>query len=279
MDEPLSPTTHQSEEDNFLIFNEGQTEPTLNKRIKTLILKDQGFIVYLDDDLCVQWATNKHYSNFAVDFGSVTNRAGYLEETSKGLLSPSQHISFQRLIAESIARLLDDRSSGNAQAILDKAEAYLKARTSERARIWFIVAAAIVTGLALVGLLALWIFRDIVKINLGLTAFELALSACIGSLGALISVVLRLRELNVDALAGRGVHYFEGAARVIAGMAGALLIGLAIKSNLILGTINSSDKSLALLLAVSVIAGASERIVPNLIKKVEGTISGDGANR
>lgn len=279
MNETVSSTTHQSEEDNFLIFNEGQTEPTLNKRIKTLILKDQGFIVYLDDDLCVQWTTNQHYGDFASDFGNVTNRAGYLEETANGLLSPIQHKSFQRLLAESIARLLDDRSSVNAQSILDRAEAYLKARTTERARIWFIVAATIVTSLALVGLLILWIFRDVVKFNLGPTAFELALSACIGSLGALVSVVLRLRELNVDALAGRGVHYFEGTARVIAGMAGALLIGLAIKSNLILGTINSSDKSLALLLAVSVVAGASERIVPNLIKKVEGTISGDGTNQ
>jgi hypothetical protein len=268
----MSSSTLQSDVQSFMIFNEGQLEPTLNKRIKTLILKTHQFIVYLDEELCVQWAANINEDDFATDFGAVTNRASYLEETAKGLLSSSQHTSFQRLIAESIARLLDEGNSANAQAILDKAESFLKIRSTERARTWFIVAAAAITSLALASILMLWIFRNGVRERIGLTAFELAIATGIGSLGALISVVLRLRQLNVDAFAGKGVHRFEGVMRVIAGMAGALLIGLAVKSNLILGAINSSEKSLALLLAVSIVAGASERIVPNLIKKVEGTI-------
>jgi hypothetical protein len=56
-------------------------------------------------------------------------------------------------------------------------------------------------------------------------------------------------------------------------MAGGVLLALAVKSNLVLGTVNASDKSLVLLLAIAVVAGASERVVPDLIKKVEGTIA------
>jgi hypothetical protein len=273
MDAPKTSAAPRSKVESFLPYNEGDIEPTFEKRIKTLILKTQGFIVYLDDTFCVQWsATNVPASDFASDFGTVTNRERYLEEIAKGLLSPSQHESYQRLLAESIARLLDDKNSVNAKEILDKAESFLKARTTERARRWFIVATAGSTSVALAIILLLWIFRDGASARLGVTAFEVAIATGTGSLGALISVVLRLHKLNVDAFAGKGVHYFEGVMRVIGGMAGALLVGLAIKSGLILGTINASEKSLTLLLAVSIVAGASERIVPNLIKQVEGTM-------
>jgi hypothetical protein len=273
MNSDISPNTPQPEVASFMVFNEGQIEPTHNKRIKTLILKTDHFIVYLDDELSVQWSTiNVQDGDFASDFGAVTNRESYLEEIAKGLLSPSQHKSYQRLLAESIARLLDDRDSANAKEILDKAESFLKARSTERARRWFIAAAAASTCVALLSILLLWIFRDGVSSRIGITAFEVAIATGTGSLGALISVVLRLHKLNVDAFAGKGVHYFEGVMRVLGGMAGALLVGLAIKSGLILGTINSSEKSLTLLLAVSIVAGASERIVPNLIKQVEGTM-------
>jgi hypothetical protein len=264
----------QATEGSFLDLNAGQIDPNLKKLIKEVVLKTRTFIVYLDDEFNVQWVTDMAEDEYASDFGAVTSRECYLEEIGKGeqLLLPNQRCSFQRLLAQSIARVLDDGNSDNAKEILNKAESFLKARTTERARKWFISATAISTGVALTGILLLWIFRNGAISRIGMTAFEMAIATGTGALGALISVVLRLGKLNVDAFAGKEVHYFEGVMRVIGGMAGALLIGLAIKSGLILGTINSSENSLTLLLAVSIVAGASERIVPNLIKQVEGTM-------
>jgi hypothetical protein len=280
MNRDTPPSAARAAADDFRHLKDGDTDPALNKLIKTLILKGHNFIVYLDEQQCVQWVTHpEYYGDFAPDFGNVVNRAGYLEEIARELLSPRQRMGFQRMVAESVARLLDDRTSDHAKDMLDRAEAYLKARTSERARMWYITAVAVGTCLALLAMLVLWEFRAALVPNMGATAFDLGLATAIGSLGALISVALRLRELNVDGTAGPAVHYFEGAIRVVAGMAGGLLVGLAVKSNLVLGAINSAEKSLALLLAVAAVAGASERVVPDLIKRVEGTISGADAKK
>lgn len=270
----MSPAPPQSTEGSFLDLNAGQIDPNLNKYIQELIHKTRSFIVYLDDTYSVQWVTDMEEDGYASDFGAVISRASYLEELGKGeqLLLPNQRHSFQRLLGQSVARVLDDRNSDNAKEILNKAESFLKARTTERARKWFISATAISTCIALTGILLLWIFRNGAISRIGATAVELAIATGAGALGALISVVLRLGKLNVDAFAGKEIHHFEGVMRVIGGMSGALLIGLAIKSGLILGTINTSENSLTLLLAISIVAGASERIVPNLIKQVEGTM-------
>ena len=124
-----TPAEQKTEPHTFMNLSEGAVEPYLNKRIRALILKEEHFIVFLDDHLFVQWATDCYYGHFAADFGKVTNRQGLLEEVSREFLTDQQKAAFQRLLAESIARLLDDKTPDNAVEILDKAEEYLKART------------------------------------------------------------------------------------------------------------------------------------------------------
>lgn len=80
--------------------------------------------------------------------------------------------------------------------------------------------------------------------------------------------------MNISA--GKQVHCLEAVARVIVGMLGALLVALAVKADMLLGMINSSKEPFALLLTVCFVAGASERIVPSLIKQVEGMIEKKG---
>ena len=76
--------------------------------------------------------------------------------------------------------------------------------------------------------------------------------------------------MTLDPSAGPRIHYWEGACRAIAGMIGGLLIGLAIKANLILGILNDqSSNGLAALLGMCMVAGISERLVPSFIRHVE----------
>ncbi|MDT5063468.1 MAG: hypothetical protein QOH63_3927 [Acidobacteriota bacterium] len=262
----------------FIDYSEGDIEPTLKKRIKHLIQKDREFIVYLDDEYFVNWVTNgRSYGDYAPDFGAIMSRVGYLESTSRGLLSNNQLEALELIIGDGVARLLDDRNSTYATASLDKAEEYLKARTTEHARTWYISAAAAVSAFALVCGFIFWLLRDWIQGRIGLVAFAVLLGASAGSLGALISIISRMGKIDIDALAGKRIHYFEGGVRIIAGMAGAILVTLAVKANILLGALDSAEKSLPLLLVVAMVAGASERIVPNLIKTVEGTISVDSS--
>jgi hypothetical protein len=158
--------------------------------------------------------------------------------------------------------------------MLNKAEVFLRARSRERARIWYLSATTVATLSMLLGGLLVWAYRDRVLTFLGVdnTAIEICLGAVMGALGALISVLLRSDQIRIDVSAGARVHYFEGVMRVLVGATGGLLFALAIKANIFLGAINRSEKSVTILLVISIIAGASERLLPSLIKQIEGTL-------
>jgi hypothetical protein len=48
--------------------------------------------------------------------------------------------------------------------------------------------------------------------------------------------------------------------------------GIAVKNDVLLGAINNAAHPLPLLLLVSIVAGSSERLLPNLIRQLEGTL-------
>jgi len=98
--------------------------------------------------------------------------------------------------------------------------------------------------------------------------------------GALISVISRTQSISMDVATGRLVYYIEGAARILLGMLGAFLIALSVKANLILGVVNNTkDYEFPFLLLLCMVAGASERLVPNLIRQVESSVSIETSRR
>lgn len=258
--------------DDYSSFCDGDFEPSLNKTIRTLIYHTKTYIVYLDQDLYVEWGTNALYGDYPPEFGRVTNKMAHLEALSMTLLSGVYLKAFRRLLGESLARALGEGKVDNALAILDQAEAYMNARSRERARIWYLSSSSLVTIVVLLAVFSSWLFKNEAAGRIGRTTFEILLGAGMGSLGALLSIITRSNQISMDASAGKPVHYLEAAARVIVGMIGAGIVALAIKANIILGTINSLN-SLTLLIVVCIIAGASERIVPNLIKHIESSIA------
>jgi hypothetical protein len=258
--------------DDFSCFKEGDTEPTLGKKIKVLIYHARLFIVYIDNEDFVEWATTDEYGSPHEIVGSVLNRVGYLEARSESLLDPTHVLPFRRLLGESLARALLERKSENALGMLDLAEKYMIARGDERARTWYLSAATIVTMFLTIVLAIIWSRRGSMTTALGENGFQVVIGAGVGSLGALLSIITRSNKISMDASAGWKVHYLESAARVVVGVVGALLVTLAIKANLVLPS-NSAANSLPLIMLICIIAGASERLVPNLIKHIESTVT------
>jgi hypothetical protein len=251
----------QPEIDDFTIYSDGDSLD--RKTIASVIFKSDNFIVFVDKERNLAWLTNSTYGDYADDFGAVMHRVDLLLSTPTGLLTANNQVAFKRLIGGAIARLLDDKESDNANSILDKAEGYLKTRTTESARIWFLCSTLLISVVAVLFGAVLMTFRDAVQRRVGITTFEIALATLMGSIGAFISLGWRVTDLNVDPMAGPGVHYFEGAVRAIAGMAGAFFVTLCVKANIVLGLMNATDKTLPFLLVLGCIAGASERLVPN----------------
>lgn len=254
-------------------FSEGDIFPGNKKRIRLVIVQERNYIVFLDDKLYVRYWHLEDYE-VPADFGEVIIRQANLEATSMLLLEKSQLEVFRRLLAESVGRLFDDGNSENAHIMLDKAEVFLRARSRERARGWYLSASVITTAIILSTALVLWILRGSVLalIQAPESVIDVILGTAVGSLGALVSVLQRSDELRIDVSAGSRVHYFEGALRMGVGAIAGFLFALAIKSNILLGAVNNSQRSLSLLLVICIVAGASERLLPSLIRQLEGTL-------
>ncbi len=275
-DRPIDENSQPGKEinvENYSGFCEGDIEPSLRKKIRELSTSEDNFIVFLDENLTIQYSVNDAYGDinkeFGEDFGSIMNQVVHLEALSQGHLEEKELLTFKRILIESVSRLLEERSAKNAASNLKKAEEYLIKRTREKARLWFLSSSIITTSFIIFVFSILWTFRDVLLSYIGSIGFQTIIASLVGSIGALISVLNRSDTITTDFFAGRPIHFFEGAVRIIFGIMGAFIVALGIESNFVLGIANRTDYSLVFLLFICAAAGASERIVPNLIKQVE----------
>ncbi len=175
-----------------------------------------------------------------------------------------------------MARIIGDEDAKTANKLLDKAEMYLKTRGTENARIWYLIGSSITAIIYLIILCIIGFYRSDITNSYNLDTFEIIFGTLIGGLGAVFFIFTRSNKIIMDPAAGAFIHYVESASRVFAGSLGALLIALAINANVILGIIKYSDYSFPLLLTLCFCAGASERFVSGIIKKIENISKTDG---
>jgi hypothetical protein len=257
----------ESKDRNIYALSEGDYDPILKKTIHTLIISSTDYIVYLDEDLYVEW--HGVLPDLLGEDGEIINNVGLYETISMPLEGTSHLLPFRRLLGESVARLLDSDVK-SAKGILDEAGNYLNARTSELARLWFLKSSATLSAAAVIVLFLMWGLKPYAIELLGNTVFEIGLGACFGAIGAFMSILSRTSKIKMEAGAGEWIHRIEAGARVLAGTVGAVFVSLLVKANVVLGLINTDDvRGLSYLLLLCFIAGFSERFVPGLINKIE----------
>lgn len=103
----------------------------------------------------------------------------------------------------------------------------------------------------------------------GSNALNALMGVGCGALGAFLSILLRSHSVPLDVSAGKKLYQFEGVAKIMAGMIGALLVALGVEGRFLFGNIGTSEGRLELILVLCIIAGASERLIPSIIRKVE----------
>jgi hypothetical protein len=248
----------------------GDHDSDLNKTVHDAVMVSDTFVVYLADDLSIQWKTSADHQ-WTEGSGEVLNRVAILEARARFIHERGQLEPVKRQIAEGLVRCLDDGDIDGANAILTEAESEIQARNREISWSWYFASAYKVTCACVVAFGVLWLARENVSAIVGETGLHLLLGTLCGSFGALLSTTARGNRIDVDANAGRSMHVLEGLSRVGAGLIGAGVIALAIKSGFLLGGTRFDGNKLALLLMFCTIAGASERLVPNLIERVEKT--------
>ena len=248
----------------------GDPEPSGGGKINTIVFQGDGSLVYLTDDYGISWMTEEHYSDFPDDFGLVNNKVLFLEGITNNLYSGRKLRSTNYLLAQGLARILDDKHSRNANQILVEFEKSLEEQGRQLLKIEFVVSSFFTTFFLLVILSLSWIFRFNIELMLGKDAFDVLIAAYCGGIGAFVSSFIRSLNFTADIRVPKLVYSLDGALRIFYGVIAGFIISLAVKSNVLFGVVNDlKGISMVLICFLATIAGASEYLVPSIIKKVE----------
>jgi len=275
-------TTEQScspvssdEIDDYSIFSEGDVVPSLKKKIKYLIAGDHDFIVFLGDDLITHWAcVDSCADKLPQGYGKILNRVGILETQSSIVIKDlDQLILFRRLLGESLARLLEKQSLDVSEEILDNTQKNLTEMGNNDARRWYLCSSLITSSVAIVMILIVGIFRSEIEPAFGKDFYDVLLGSLFGAPGALVSVISRTTKIDTEFFLGKSIHYLEGALRIIVAVIGALIVALSIKANIVGGFTNNMSNPTAFLILFCIASGASERLLPSIISKIESSVT------
>lgn len=147
-----------------------------------------------------------------------------------------------------------------------KVRLFVRKKAKERARLSYVLASlATTTVLALVVVTIYFYFR-IPASNLRLVI----LGGCFGAVGATISVLQRSPSLELDPWMSRRYHALQGVTRIVLGFIFGGIFVIASKANFVLGVIRNNPYPLLIL---CIVAGFSERLIPELLSKFESTQS------
>jgi hypothetical protein len=236
--------------------------------IKVMIYWTNYYVVYINHELDIDFRMEKAIAPDKItEFNRILNDASSLETSVSDEFPKHTKLQCKELIGEAIACCLDEDYS-NATSMLASARAFVEARSREISRMWFVAACCLVAAPILVIACLVWVFRNSFIAGLGSTAFWLALCAGAGTLGAVLSVISRSGNLQFDASSGKMIHWFEGATRTIGGMISGIVVGIAVKSGLILTALFQGGKEGFILLLSAVAAGAGERFAASIISDV-----------
>lgn len=256
----------------FGSLKEGDHDPYLNHTVKVLIMKDNEFIVYLDENYFVEWITSDVFDTkrgWAENYSDVLNKVALLETKSEVLLFEKHLPPFRRLLGEAIATLLDAKDAKKAETFLTEAELFMQQRVNEKTR-QRMVASSVLVLLLIMGLgYLLWSYQYAISQKISADIYEIINLSLYGSLGAFLSVVSRIKEIQSDPTASVWMYCLDSFLRILVGVIGAFFIIVIIKAKIITSSIIPKDDSWLVYVALAIVAGSSERLVPSVIKRIE----------
>ena len=252
--------------DGYLKFDVDQEGP-MGGKIKELIIRSNNIIVYIDENDVIQWATQG--VNLEKDFGDIQNKVSFWEDVSNKLFTKADAYSYKCLLAEAYARILEDRDFKLANEIIERTVYRIQKHGSELLKQAYLLASFFCVLIVILLLAGMVIARNYLLSVISYDSYSIMLTSCFGGIGAFVFTTLRLKNYTPEVIISKRIHQIDGALRIFYGMVSGLIIALGIKSNIVLGFINQIQMTIYLKAFLGIIAGASEVIIPNLIREIE----------
>ena len=241
---------------------------------ENLVYQCDDFSVWLSERLDVWWETKDSFKpkldelQKRTEWGEIIARQTELEALPMSHLSEELKRGFRFQIGNGIFLLLTEKFE-QARRAMAGAEAFYRARTAEKARMWIlessllslVVVSVLVLGSVWVGATNIFYPERLLD--------EIVLGAFAGALGTFVSLVCRISMLGVDATAGKRLHYAESGCRVLVGLIAGGLSVCAIAAGVIAPGSLKVGPSVVVLFGF--VAGFSERWLPSLVGAAESS--------
>lgn len=185
--------------------------------------------------------------------------------------------------ARTLARLMAqafDSDTENAKRIIEGLETRMSAAIASHLRMKYVLANACVMIALVVALLCVLFALPHVS---GLAGFpfteanveKYAKLSILGALGAFLSVSIGIRKIQVERTVRPLEHIWTGGARIVIGVIGAMFLGLALDAKLLAPGFGA-EPTLWVFYLLAFLAGFSESIVPNTLRKTEQFMAEQG---
>lgn len=246
--------------------------------IKYLVFSNDNYIVFIDYQNDIDWKANDEFElerdglpkEDKAKFHNVINNAASIESIPCDDLEDKVIVNFKRQVGEALVRNFHF-DFVNATKMLALSREYIVDRNADKSRYLYLKASGVTTLFFSFWLVVFWLCRNLLIQEIGMDAFILSLCLFAGSLGAFLSIVLRVGNTNLDYHASKKLHFMEGGTKVVAGSISAFLIALCIKSGILLPIFTKVESTHLAMFIGAMIGGASERLAPSIIKKIEGS--------
>lgn len=246
-------------------YKTGEKGP-LDKKIKEIIFRSNDAIVYLDEFDVIQWST---IGDLLPQMGGIINEVSYWETICNKIFDKKDSFDYKCLLAEAYARILDEKNLDDAKEVISMAKSRIEKQGKEILKQNYIISSLILTILTIVLLITFVLLKPYLSEIIDQDKYEIIISSFFGGIGAFLFTIKGLKEYKADVVISKNIHRVDGILRVFYGLIAGAIIAICIKSNLFLGFVQDIDKSIYVYAFLGVVAGASEVLIPNLIKQIE----------
>jgi hypothetical protein len=216
--------------------------------------------VYITDDKKVRWEFGEPTEPLPPAFvPAVSLFDSLLAEIPRRV--PAYH---QATTLEQLGKALFSVFEGGPEHLtaFDRVKAFIESKSIQVARFTYIVSCLACAAACALVCVPILLRPDNPIIRLA------AIGSLGGAIGSLISVLQRSTELNIDPLAGRTYLQLEGSGRALLGALFGMFLICACDADLILGMAKANHRAM---FCFAIVAGFSERLVPELLRKFESS--------
>ncbi len=251
---------------DYTHLNEGDKLPN-GDVISQIIASTPAFIVYIDGKNELRYlAEGFPKSEKRNDIFNIYSKCRFAINTR---FADDRNLQLKYYLGRAYSAALDDiqldEKAPKAMKYMLDAEKFIQSQKTEEEAITYFTFISIVISLLSIAIFTFLHFKETV-LQIPENTF---LAIVFGIVGAMTSIIQRTRTIKPEKFSKTRYHWLQASIFLSMGAIGGLLIFLAVKGNLLLGTIaNQSDA----LLVFCFIAGFSERFFDSLVAKLETKI-------